>query len=229
MIILFSLLLQTFQQQTTVIEHAIIQPFSYLQLGQVIGNYEKQNFKVGNLTVNQQLSSANNKTFQVILLPSNNEKYPCLIQQFQFPNKTQNTSRCGFEETGNSTNPCPLTSLQANNYANSYLFQTGCTNISVIYYDDEINDNVTILWILILINEDEQDFNKIDSNYQIIIDNTISFYQISLVLCILLGIFIVISVSILCILNHKYQKVKQQNITLKLVNRTDDYQKTKLL
>ncbi|CAD8046186.1 unnamed protein product [Paramecium primaurelia] len=225
-IILFILITITYSQLTTIIEQPIIQPYSYLQLGQVIGDYQKQNFKVGNLIVNQTLMSSNNKTFQVILLPYNDPKYPCLIQQFQFPNKTQNTQRCGFQQTDSQ---CLNKTLYVNQLNNQYVFYEGCYSISVNYFDDEINNNQQTLWILILINQDDESIIQLTSTYNIVIDNTISFYQISLVLCILLGIFIVISISVLCILNHKYQKIKQQNITLKLVNRTDDYQKTKLL
>ncbi|CAD8159004.1 unnamed protein product [Paramecium octaurelia] len=225
-IILFILIAMTYSQQTTIIEQPIIQPNSYLQLGQVIGDYQKQNFKVGNLKVNQTLTSTENKSFQVILLPYNDSKYSCLIQQFQFPNKTQNTERCGFQQTDSQ---CPTQPLPTSRLSTPYVYIQNCSTISVIYFDDEINDSQQSLWILILINDDDEGIIQLTSTYNIVIDNTISFYQISLVLCILLGIFMVISVSVLCILNHKYQKVKQQNITLKLVNRTDDYQKTKLL
>lgn len=60
-------------------------------------------------------------------------------------------------------------------------------------------------------------------SYTVDVQGEVSFYEISLVLCVCLGILVIILISVLCIINYKYQRVKEENITLKLVRGSADY------
>jgi hypothetical protein len=61
--------------------------------------------------------------------------------------------------------------------------------------------------------------------YTINIDPSDQFYDLTLGLCIVLGILVILLTSILCIFNYKYQKVKEQNLTYNLVKGNDDSNK----
>ncbi|KAM3140646.1 hypothetical protein pb186bvf_007244 [Paramecium bursaria] len=239
MIIIF--LISAYAQSAYYQEFLSVPEYRYIQMGSVIGPQQTERFNAGNLNVNLNLSNSaqlqqSSTNFDLYIFYINSTQYQCLVKDLIIGNYTINSS-VNFNILQGSFNPQAIVQINSIVLQNCNMSQNQSLNL--LLYDDSLKSQNKSQYIMIIVNNNNtnQEVNvtvngtnytgiyggllRLQASYSITVEPVLSFYQLSLGLVIGMAILFVALIISLCVLNYKYQKVKEKNITLDIVKGSD--------